>query len=596
MSEQVLLDIPQKDIDNFLDEILDFLQFAPKYLKIKDEEENIIPFVLNELQLYVLKKGDVLGKLERGELVRLNILKCRQTGITTLFQGIYIWLSLVGENQKMLMLGHDSKSSTNMFDMFERYYENLPKALQPELDTRQQGKILKYKNEKNILEVQTAGANVDSQKAGTGRSSTYSAIHATECAFYPDYKTTFKGLKQASKKARIIILETTANGFNDYRNAWIDSKNEIGTYIPIFLAWIDFESYTLPFNSIAEETLLVNDLDQNSRYNSYPGEESNLIINHNCTLEQLNWRRWALDDLCEGDVDTFHQEYPTTDIEAFLSSGRPVFDSRICNTKFSECDNPLKIGFLEYTRDDKGEIVDVEFQESNMGYWKIFTDIEIDEKLESNIFAAGSDVAEGLEQGDFSVIKVLDRRTSVVCMTWHGHIDADLFGEEYHKLHLYLKKKMWLNMEVNNQGILTLASAYKKNVPLMYKQDFQQGVEITKEQIGTRTTGGFAGEQTKNFMIGELKGFIREDLIQDPEKDFWGETLTFVRDAKGKMGAQGKSANPGTKAYDDRVMASAMMIRCHKWMPNYNKKVIEVIPDWIKKISKKHVRRTKFSV
>ena len=96
-------------------------------------------------------------------------------------------------------------------------------------------------------------------------------------------------------------------------------------------------------------------------------------------------------------------------------------------------------------------------------------------------------------------------------------------------------------MEVNNQGILTLASAYKRNVPLMYKQDFQQGVEITKDQIGTRTTGGFAGEQTKNFLIGELKGYIREELIEDTEKKFLGETVTFVRDAKGKMGAQGKS-------------------------------------------------------
>lgn len=595
MSE-VLLDIPQEDIDSFLDEILDFLQFAPKYLKIKDEEGDIIPFVLNELQLHVLKQGDVLGKLERGEKVRLNILKCRQTGITTLFQALDLWVSLTQENQKMLVLGHDDESSKNMFDMFERYYKHLPVALQPALDTNQKGKVLKYKHEENILQVKTAGAGVDKQKAGTGRSSTYNYVHATECAFYPDFKATFRGLKQASKKAKLFVLETTANGFNEYRDSWIDSKNKKNTYIPIFLAWIDFESYSLPFNSIAEETLLVNDLDQNPRYNAYPGEESNLIMNHNCTLEQLNWRRWAIDDLCEGEVDSFHQEYPTTDVEAFLSSGRPVFDSRICNTKFSECGNPLKIGFLEYTRDKEGEIVDVEFQESNMGYWKIFTDIEIDEKLESNVFAAGSDVAEGLEQGDFSVIKVLDRRTNVVCMTWHGHIDADLFGEEYHKLHLYLKKKVWLNMEVNNQGILTLASAYKRNVPLMYKQDFQQGVEITKDQIGTRTTGGFAGEQTKNFLIGELKGYIREELIEDPEKEFWGETLTFVRDAKGKMGAQGKSANPGTKAFDDRVMASAMMIRCHKWMPNYNKKVIEEIPGWVKKLQKKNVKRTKFSV
>lgn len=607
MSE-VLLDIPQSDIDSFLDEILDFRKFSAKYLKIKDEEGNIIPFILNELQEYVLKEGKVLEKLDfirnapKGyifsseELIRLDILKCRQTGITTLFQAIDIWVSLIEENQKMLVLGHDSKSSTNMFDMFERYYENLPKPLQPELDTRQQGKILKYKNEKNILEVQTAGANVDSQKAGTGRSATYNYIHATECAFYPDYKTTFLGLLQASKKAKVIVRETTANGFNDYRDSWVDSKNGITDFIAIFLAWNKFESYKKPFKDIDDETKLMNDLGINPRYNSYTDEENNLILHHECSLEQLNWRRWAIDNLCQGEVDSFHQEYPTTDTEAFISSGRPVFDNRICINNFENAELPLKTGFLEYVKDDKGNILGVELQESKKGYWSIYRDIEIDEELEFNIFAGGGDISEGLAQGDRSIIKVLDRRSKIVCMTWSGLIDPDILGEEYHKLYLYLKKKVWINPEINSMGVSTLNAAYKLGVPMMYQQDFQQGVEITKDQIGTRTTGGYSGEQTKNFMITDLKGYIRENLFQDPEKEFWTECLTFVKDEKGKMGAQGKAKNPDTKTYDDRVMASAMMIRCHKWMPNYNKKVVENIPGWVKKLQKKNVKRTKFSV
>ena len=43
-------------------------------------------------------------------------------------------------------------------------------------------------------------------------------------------------------------------------------------------------------------------------------------------------------------------------------------------------------------------------------------------------FAAGCDVAEGLEQGDFSVISVLDRRKMEVILEWHGHIDPDLLS------------------------------------------------------------------------------------------------------------------------------------------------------------------------
>ena len=52
-------------------------------------------------------------------------------------------------------------------------------------------------------------------------------------------------------------------------------------------------------------------------------------------------------------------------------------------------------------------------------------------------------------------------------------------------------------------GTSTITTAYKLDVPMMYQQDFQQGVEITKDKIGTRTTGGYAGEQSKNFMISK---------------------------------------------------------------------------------------------
>ena len=44
------------------------------------------------------------------------------------------------------------------------------------------------------------------------------------------------------------------------------------------------------------------------------------------TLEQLHWRRRMLyGTKIGGDLNLFHQEYPTTPQEAFVSSGRKVF-------------------------------------------------------------------------------------------------------------------------------------------------------------------------------------------------------------------------------------------------------------------------------
>ena len=53
-------------------------------------------------------------------------------------------------------------------------------------------------------------------------------------------------------------------------------------------------------------------------------------------------------------------------------------------------------------------------------------------------------------------------------------------------------------------------------------------------------------------------------------KGFWDECLTFVKNAKGQMQAQGKDENKATKCFDDRVIAYALMIHCSLWMPNLN--------------------------
>jgi hypothetical protein len=46
------------------------------------------------------------------------------------------------------------------------------------------------------------------------------------------------------------------------------------------------------------------------------------------TLAQLAWRRKTIEIECRGNVDLFHQEYPTTAVYAFLASGRPAFDNK----------------------------------------------------------------------------------------------------------------------------------------------------------------------------------------------------------------------------------------------------------------------------
>src|SRR5690606_38431680 len=50
------------------------------------------------------------------------------------------------------------------------------------------------------------------------------------------------------------------------------------------------------------------------------------------------------------------------------------------------------------------------------------------------LYVVGADVAEGLEHGDYSCAQVLDVASGAQVAMWHGHVQADLFGDVLYDL------------------------------------------------------------------------------------------------------------------------------------------------------------------
>ena len=120
----------------------------------------------------------------------------------------------------------------------------------------------------------------------------------------------------------LVVIESTANGVGGwFYDTWQAAVNGENDFVPIFLAWFDLPEYTKSFLTDADRTKLLASL---SDY------EKNLIKKYKITLEQINWYRHTLANKCNNDVDEMKQEYPSTSEEAFITSGRPVFDSKIC--------------------------------------------------------------------------------------------------------------------------------------------------------------------------------------------------------------------------------------------------------------------------
>lgn len=551
--------------EDLIKDIKDFRVFAKKYLKIKDKKGSVVPFIINTAQEIVLL--EIERQISLRVPVRIIVLKARQKGISTLAEAYIFWRTTYRRNRKSAVIAHVRDATDNLWDMTNRYYKNVPSYLQPKLK-HQNAKELSFELIESEMIFWTA------ETGDVGSSHTVQDLHASELSKWRDAKTSLVAVLQTipDEPNTLVIMESTAKGFGDeFYNRWQMAKKKESNYVAIFLSWLIDDEYTLAFKSEEEKQLFMGTLD----------EIEQGLVAKGATPEHLNWRRKiGLPDKCGGDPDKFKEEYPSDDIEAFLTSGRPRFKTSVCKTNLDNSKEPLKVGYLEYTDEFKTA---VRFTESPEGYVKLYAPPVVS-PYEHYVYASGWDVSEGLEQGDYCVGKVLDRRTNNVILTWHGHIDPDLLATEQHKVNLYLGKKVYFCTEINNHGITVVNGAYKLNLNQYYREVFSTGTTVEKEILGFKTTG-----ETRPFIINDLNEWIRDGLFTDYEKEFWEETLTFVINSKGKAQAQGKDKDPGIKCFDDRVLAAALMIKCHLWLPNYFREV-EPEPD-----AAKIARKTEYS-
>lgn len=558
------------------DLIYDFELFAPNFLRIRTERGDIVPFKFNSAQLKFLAKIKERYHVDKIDIhlitrpdfaLRMVVLKARQQGISTLVQALIFWALYILTNQKCLTMGHKTDASNNLFDMYNRYYTYLPNELK---------RVLLKSNEKKIQYAKNLSENkIDTAGAGEiGRSDNLHWLHLTEVAFYPDTKTTLVGLMQGAKYARAQFIESTANGYNDFHEIWDGAVKGENGFTPVFLSWLEFpdyvqESMKLGFIEYLDEDAkerFIKDLG-NPRYNAYRDEEHILVNKYGATIEQLQWRRYMIaSPAIKWDINKFHQEYPRDPEEAFVASGSAVFDQNKVQANYANSKEPIMRGDLVY-KDLRDPSQGVEFIENFRGFISIWTEPE---KVEGMYrFAAGTDVAEGLEQGDYSVITVLDRISNEVYLTWHGHIDADLLGEEIHKIWLYLNKDCYFNIEKNNHGLTTVVKAFELGVPLYSKESFTKGYE----QRSGSDFGHVTSQKTKKRLVDTMIEWIREDMFSDYDGEFWKECMKFVRNPRGQAQADGKDRDPSVKNFDDRVISRGLAFICDLWMPSFTKTI-----------------------
>lgn len=524
----------------------DKIWYIETFLKIRDKYSRLVPFKLNSAQKLFLEK--IKECEEQGKLKRFIILKARQMGISTLTEGLIFSNTATNEFINSLIIAHEDKATQNLFQMSKLFYEELPDELRPmkkysneraltfENPTNDESEKKKNPGLRSKITVATAGTTE------TGRSSTIHNLHVSELAFFPDPERTMTALLQTVPDTpdSLVVIESTANGVGNYfYRMWLQAERGESDFIPIFLPWFTDPTYSKEFNSeeekeqfIQEVNTTTNDINGNVIYT----EEYQLMQRFNLTYEQLNWRRYTIKNKCNGDIEIFHQEYPSTSEEAFIATGRPRFSTSALK-KYQTLTKPGVRGYLV----ERGR--SVQFVPDEKGYLEVWEFPKHDK-----YYCIGADVAEGLAHGDYSVGLVGDENFEVICM-WRGHIDPDLFGDELYKLGKWYNWA-YLGVENNNHGHAVLRKLQEREYWNIY---FQKRYDRIADEV-TAKIGWNTNNKTKPLMIDKLAEFIREMYLGIYSNVIIQECLTYVRDDKGSTNAQ-------EGCYDDTVMALAILLQ-----------------------------------
>lgn len=245
---------------------------------IVNKDGQTIPFTVNEFQ----------EKYVNAMTNRDVILKSRQIGYSSLILGIFTLDFLLKENSRSVCISHDGPSAQKLLDRVKFFISS----------AEQKGLAINLKyNSRNELANSDKNSSFYIGQSGSksfGRGDTINNLHLSEFAFYDDPERMLASVLQAVVPSGRVVIETTAHGMNFFKTFWDKSK--------------------------AGETGFACHFFNNSFYSK----------------EFLSQKKRELGE------ELYKQEYPSTDLEAFLSTGTPFFDREALEYYLTTINQPLQ--------------------------------------------------------------------------------------------------------------------------------------------------------------------------------------------------------------------------------------------------------------
>lgn len=505
----------------------------PEYLiellfVIVDKDKQTVPFIINDAQaLFLQKLNAAIAAYKAGTRLHLKflVLKGRQQGFTSFITAYQLACTITRKNFEGFTAADEDSNATVIFENKAKYpYGALPDSIKP---------TEKFNNRKQLLfdklhsswEIKTASKNM-------GRSRTINFFHGSEVAFWKDGISGVQaGLGEALTKDAIQIYESTANGYNEYKDLW-----DSGSWENCFFAWWLTSEYRMHFESTERESWFREQVAAGS------GERAPwiwercywLLYTIELEIAQVYWYyvKW------EGYIDKekIKQEYPCSPHEAFLASGRCVFDQerlvmRIEYLKRVYQELPPRRGSFRYKWAD-GETQDrilddsIEWVDQKDGFITLYEDA----RLGYPYVIGGDTKGEGKDKYAATVINNV---TGKRCATLHMELsNSKPFSWQMYCMGRYFNNALiGVEMNFNTAPIEELE---RLKYPKQYvRQKYDSMGKPAEKKFGWKTDGN-----TRPLIIDKEIGLIEDNIELFQDITFLQECLTFVYDDKGRPDAE----------------------------------------------------------
>ena len=513
---------------------------------VVDKKQKTLPFFLNDVQQeFIATLNQAIEDFNAGVItdISLLILKGRQQGFTTVVTALQLAYSITHRNFQGFTLADKSDNTEAIFQNKAKFpYGQLPECLKP---------TEKFNNRRNLLfEKLNCSWAVDTATKNVGRSRTVNFFHGSECAFWDDGIAYVQGaLGEAFTQNCIKIYESTANGFNDYQKMWAS-----GVHINCFYEWWKTKEYRVRFPSDDVRESFFHNID--TKHDWIWDRLRWLRDVKHLEAEQLFWYWNKYEKYIEKDL--IQQEYPCTPHEAFLLSGKNVFDTAVILNRLDKLQKPLKVGYFIYDYDGM-KISNIKWVNDRDGYIRIYQVPNVPAMTE---YCIGGDTAG--EGSDFFTGHVLDAMTGNQVAVLRHQFDSDQYTRQMYCLGRYYKDAL-IGIEANFDSY-PIMELQRLGYPKQYARVAQDTyTKKTEKRFGFKTT-----QLTRPTIISRLVEIVREHCETINDRVTLEELLTIVKNEKGRIEApQG--------GHDDMMMGLAIAHHIREQVV-FPSNVIEVKP------------------